>query len=57
VTIRHSEALQERADEMVRLKPHIPPDQAQAAIAEVDAIITEVREKGLVPQAGTAGSA
>lgn len=51
VTLKHGGAAAERADEMVRLKPHIRSDQAREAIAEVDGIIAEVREKQLAVEA------
>lgn len=43
--LAHNRAsVNERANQLTNLKPHIPPESARAAIEEVDRIIEEARE-------------
>ena len=55
VTLGSDASAEDRVGEIVRLKPHVSPDDAREAVEEVDRIMAEVDENRLADQAKTAG--
>ena len=57
VTLEAETPLEDRAKEIVRLKPHVDPADARLAVEDVDRIIVEVNEKQLAVRTRSADSA
>ena len=57
VTLDNGTDREDRAKEIVRLKPHVDPTDARSAVGQLDEIIAEVKARGLTLRTRTAGSA
>ena len=57
VTLEAETSPEDRAKEIVRLKPHVDPADARLAVEDLDRILAEVNEKQLAVRTRSAGSA
>jgi uncharacterized protein YwgA len=53
VTLTEDIPSQDRVARICELKPHVAPAEAQAAVAELDTMIAQARQQGLIPVRST----